>query len=419
MPRRQLSTAEARRIALAAQGLDRPRPDGAADIRHIRRVIKELGVLQLDFVNVLVPAHYLVVYSRLGPYERQRFDRLVYGRAEFTEQWAHEASIVPADYWPLLAHRRAAFRPYQNSAIRQLPNHHEYLQQALHIVRDKGPVTGRDLPPAAGAPAPGPKRKTGDWHRSVQRSALEYHFGFGNVAVAGRLPNFQRQYDLPERVIDPDIHRREVPRHLAEKELLLQAARACGIATLADLADYFRMTPSDARKRVAELVEEGELIELSVDGWAMPAYLSTDARLPRSVNCRALLSPFDPLVWYRPRAERLFDFHYRIEIYVPRYRRKWGYYVLPFLLDDTIVARVDLKADRASGRLLVLAAHPEDGIDEARCAHELATELASLAQWLGLASVSVGRKGRLARALSTEVKRAARGGSDSALGADG
>ncbi|MEX0977049.1 MAG: crosslink repair DNA glycosylase YcaQ family protein [Woeseia sp.] len=396
---RQLTIAEARRIALAAQGFDRPRPDGTPDIRHIRRAINELGLLQLDFVNVLVPAHYLVVYSRLGPYQRQRFDRLVYGRGEFTEQWAHEASIVPADCWPLLAHRRAAFRPYRNSPIRQLPDHHEYLQNALQIVRDKGPVTGRDLPPA-----PGPQRKAGDWHRSVQRSALEYHFGFGNVAVAGRLPNFQRQYDLPERVIDAAVHRREVPRDVAERALLLQAARACGIATLADLADYYRMTAADARERVAELVEAGQLIELSVEGWPMPAYLSADARLPRSVNCRALLSPFDPLIWYRPRAERLFDFHYRIEIYVPWHRRKWGYYVLPFLMDDRIVARVDLKADRAMGRLVVLSAHPEAGIDEARCAHELARELASLAHWLGLGTVSVGRKGKLARALAREVK---------------
>ena len=399
-----MSIEEARRIALAAQGLDRPRPDGTPDIRHIRRVINELGVLQLDFVNVLVPAHYLVVFSRLGPYERKRFDRLVYGRGEFTEQWAHEASVVPADCWPLLAHRRAAFRPYRNSPIRKLPDHQEYLQQALQIVRDQGPVTGRDLPPAAS-----PKRKAGDWHRSVQRSALEYHFGFGNVAVAGRLPNFQRQYDLPERVIDADIYRREVPRDAAQRTLLRQAARALGIATLADLADYYRMTASEARERVSELVEEGELIELSVEGWPATAYLSADARLPRSVNCRAVLSPFDPLVWYRPRAERLFDFHYRIEIYVPGHRRKWGYYVLPFLLDDTIVARVDLKADRATGRLLVLAAHPEDGIDLSRCTHELAQELESLACWLGLGAVSVGRKGRLARALAAEVKRGAGG----------
>ena len=405
MPRRQLSIAEARRIALAAQGFDRPRPAAAADIRHIRRVINELGVLQLDFVNVLVPAHYLVVYSRLGPYPRQRFDHLVYGRREFTEQWAHEASIVPAGHWPLLAHRRAAFRPYQNSPTRQLPDHQEYLRQALQIVRDKGPVTARDLPPAAGASAPGPERKAGDWHRSVQRSALEYHFGFGNVAVASRLPNFQRQYDLPERVLDPGICRSEVAQHVAERTLLLQAARACGIATAADLADYYRMSPAVARQHVAELVKEGELIEMAVENWAMPAYLTTNARLPRSVNCRALLSPFDPLVWYRPRTERLFDFHYRIEIYVPGPRRKWGYYVLPFLLDDTIVARVDLKADRTSGRLLVLSAHPEDGIDETRCAHELARELESLALWLGLDRISVGRKGRLARALAREVKR--------------
>lgn len=411
MPRQQLSIPEARRIALAAQGFDRPRSDGTPDIRHIRRVISRLGLLQLDFVNVLVPAHYLVVYSRLGPYERRRFDRLVYGRGEFTEQWAHEASIVPAEYWPLLAHRRSAFRPYRNSPIWQVPDHQEYLHQALQIVRDKGPVTARDLPPA-----PSPKRKAGDWHRSIQRSALEYHFGFGNVAVAGRLPNFQRLYDLPERLINADIYRREVPRHAAERTLLLQAARACGIATLADLADYYRMTVTHARERVAELVEEGELIELSVNGWPMPAYLSADARLPRSVNCRALLSPFDPLVWYRPRAQRLFDFHYRIEIYVPGHRRKWGYYVLPFLLDDTIVARVDLKADRATGRLLVLSAHPEDGFDEALCAYELAHELEALAHWLGLGAVSVGRKGRLARALAREIK--GRRISDGALGTD-
>jgi hypothetical protein len=402
MPRRNLSSAEARRIALAAQGFGRQRPHGVADIRHIRRVINELGLLQLDFVNVLVPAHYLVVYSRLGPYERARFDRLVYGRREFIEQWAHEASIVPAGYWPLLAHRRAAYRPYPNSPIMQFPERHSYLEKALEIVREQGPVTGHDLPAVAG-----PARRAGDWHRSVARSALEYHFGYGNVAVAGRLPNFQRQYDLPERVMDNGTLSRQVSRHAGERSLLRQAARASGIATLQDLADYYRMSARDARPRVAELVEEGALVEVSVEGWPAPAYLAADARVPRSINGRALLSPFDPLIWYRPRALRLFDFHYRIEIYVPGHRRKWGYYVLPFLLDDAIVARVDLKADRKSGRLQVLSAHSEDRIDSSRCAHELALELHSLAQWLALDSVSVGRKGSLARDLAKKVKETA------------
>jgi hypothetical protein len=227
------------------------------------------------------------------------------------------------------------------------------------------------------------------------------------VAVAGRLPNFQRQYDLPERVMDNGTLSCQVSRHAGERSLLRQAARACGIATLQDLADYYRMSARDARPRVAELVEEGAFVEVSVEGWPAPAYLAADARVPQSINARALLSPFDPLVWYRPRALRLFDFHYRIEIYVPGHRRKWGYYVLPFLLDDAIVARVDLKADRKSGRLQVLSAHSEDRIDSSRCAHELALELHSLAQWLALDSVSVGRKGSLARDLAKEVKEAA------------
>lgn len=397
--RTRISSAEARRIALAAQGFARPRPDSTPDIRHLRRVLHTLGLLQLDFVNVLLPAHYLVLWSRLGAYDRRRLDALVWGRGEFTEHWAHEACVIPMTTWPLLGYRRESYRPWPHSPIMQLRGREDYLRAALEIVEKRGPVTAADLPPM-----PGPKRRPGDWYRSVARSALEYHFGSGAVSVAGRLPNFQRQYDLPERLIDQSLRRAIPARDDAFRALLRQAASAYGVATARDLADYWRMSPKDARPRIAELVEEGALTEVVVEGWRDTAFLHAGARLPRSVASRALLSPFDPLVWFRPRTERLFDFHYRLEIYVPPAKRRWGYYVLPFLLDDALAARVDIKADRAAGRLLVLAAYTEEGVDERRCAVELARELESLAEWLGLSRVKVvGRKG-FSRALARESR---------------
>lgn len=400
MRRARLSAAEARRIALAAQGFARDRPGGNPDVRHIRRVIHDLGLLQLDFVNVLVPAHYLVVYSRLGPYDRQRFDRLVQAGGEFTEHWAHEASIVPMASWPLLAYRRAEYRPWPQSQIMQLPNRDEYLRTVLEVVRERGPVVAADLPPMAG-----PARRPGDWYRSMARSALEYHFGHGEVAIAGRLPNFQRQYDLPERVIDERLRSVPIGRDEAFRVLLGQAARAYGIATARDLADYWRMSPGEVRPRIAEMADEGTVTEVSVEGWRDTAYLHRNARLPRAVAGRALLSPFDPLVWFRPRTERLFDFHYRLEIYVPAPNRRWGYYVLPFLLDDRIAARVDLKAERGTGTLQVRSAYPEGDIDQGRCVTELARELQSVAGWLGLASVSVADRRKFARALANALRR--------------
>ncbi len=398
MPRVQISLAEARRIALAAQGFDRKRPDSNADIRHIRRVINQLGLLQLDYVNVLIPAHYLVLYSRLGAYPRQRLNDLIYKRREFIEQWAHEASVVPMDAWPLLRHRREAFQPYPNSPIMKLRGKKAYLKQALRIVEDDGPVTSNDLPPVAG-----PKRQAGDWHRSVPRWALEHHFGSGSVAVANRLANFQREYDLPERLIDKAQLQIRMTREDAQRELLRRAAQSCGISTERDLADYYRMSPRDASPRVKELIEEGALCEVKVESWNQTGLLSRGAIVPRSINASALLSPFDPVVWFRPRAERLFDFHYRIEIYVPASKRKWGYYVLPFLMDDRIVARVDLKADRKNKQLLVLATHGEAAINIEKTAGKLAAELASLAAWLELDSVRVSRRGSLARTLNQQL----------------
>jgi uncharacterized protein YcaQ len=281
----------------------------------------------------------------------------------------------------------------------RLPNREKYLGEVLDFVRQSGPVTSHDLPPV-----PGPKRRPGDWHRSVPRWALEVHFGRGAVAVTERMSNFQRVYDLPERLIEASHYGRRVDAGEAQRELLRCAARACGVATLHDLADYYRMSPRDARPRLAELVEEGSLTPVSVEGWKEPAYLSPDARCPRAVRGATLLSPFDPVVWFRRRAERLFDFHYRIEIYVPEKKRRWGYYVLPFLLDERIVARVDLKADRKEGALLVQSAHPEENIDRLRVVEELAAELESLAAWLGLRRIVVKRRDAFARELAERLR---------------
>ena len=237
----------------------------------------------------------------------------------------------------------------------------------------------------------------------MPRWALEYHFGFGRVAVKERLANFQRVYDLPERLVGAQHLETSLADEEAQRSLLRIAARGCGVATLHDLADYFRMSPRDARPRIRELVEEGSLSEVNVENWSETAYLDTSARTPRCVERETLLSPFDPLIWFRPRAERLFDFHYRIEIYVPEAKRRWGYYVLPFLMGDRLAARVDLKAERKSRTLLVRAAHLEECADGPATADSLAAELRRLSAWLGLDSIAVGRKGSLSRVLRQAV----------------
>jgi len=399
MPRKQLSLAAARRVALAAQGLDRARPDGLASRQQIRRVVKQLGILQLDFVNVLVPAHYFVVFSRLGAYDRSTFDKLIYDGREFIEHWAHEASIVPVDCWPLLRYRREEFRPWPNSPIMKIKGKKKYLETALDSVVQSGPVVAGDLPPLTA-----PKGKPGDWVRSVPRWALEIHFGHGNVSVAGRLPNFQRRYDLPEKLIDEPHFSSQLSREEAHRRLLELSARAHGVGTLHDLADYFRMSAREAAPRVQELLDAGILHPVQIESWDEPAYLHHQARVPRTLNGCSLLSPFDPVIWFRPRGERLFGFHYRIEIYTPAAKRKYGYYVLPFLLGDQIVARVDLKADRKNSTLLVQASYLESGADESRTAQALATELRALCDWLCLSDIEVAAKGNLAQSLVRSVQ---------------
>jgi len=393
--RTRVTRAEARRIALAAQGFDRTRPGNPSDIRHFRRTMSSIAVLQLDYVNVLIPAHFLMIWSRLGPYDRDRFERYLYDSGEYIEQWAHEASIVASSDWPLLAHRRRDHKQWKNSPINRMPNRRTYLDGVLEFVRTDGEISSHQLPRVDG-----PKPKLGDWHRSVPRWALEHHFGKGNLAVRRRLKNFQRVYDLPERIIDEQYRSNSIRQVDAERELLRKASDALGIATARDLADYYRMNLRDVTPRLNELVEEGVLAEVAVDHWSESAFLASSARSPRCIPGASLLSPFDPVVWYRPRAERLYGFEYRIEIYVPAEKRRWGYYVLPFRQGDRITARVDLKADRKASVLRVQNAHVEAGTDPRSTAAALVDELRSLADWLSLDDLKIEKASAFEQALA-------------------
>ncbi len=398
--RTRMSASEARRIALAAQGFDRPRPDRPDDRRHYRRAMSAITVLQLDFVNVLIPAHFFMIWSRLGPYDRDRFEKWLYGSGDYTEQWAHEASVVSVTDWPLLRHRHEEFRHWKNSPLRHLPDADTYLERVLSQIDAEGGLTAADVPD----PEISHRRKNpGDWHRPIQRWALEDHFGRGKLAVRRRQPNFQRVYDLPERLIPDSLLGQHLGKADAQRELLRRSSCALGIATCQDLADYYRMTPTEARPRLDELVEEGAIQRVRVEGWECEVFLDKAARIPRRVAAASLISPFDPLVWFRPRAERLFDFEYRIEIYVPAAKRRWGYYVLPFLEGERITARADLKADRKASVLLVQQAHRE------RCAGtetplRLAAELRALADWLRLDSVSIKKASAFEKALAACVR---------------
>ena len=399
MTRREtLSADQARRIALAAQGLADPRPAGRVDARHLRRVLDRLGQLQIDSVNVLSRSHYLPVFARLGPYPRELLDRLSWGpRAELFEYWGHAASLVSLRLQPALRWRMQRSVDLDRPWWRPLLQRPELVDEVRALVAAKGPigagVTGEARPNRAGQM----------WNWSDGKVALEYLFVTGVVATAGR-PHFERLYDLTERVLPPEVLAVPTPpEDDGQRELVRTAARALGVATAADLLDYFRLRNDYGRLRVAELVEAGELLPVRVEGWKDPAYLWAGARLPRRVSARALLSPFDSLVWERARTERLFDFRYRIEIYTPAAKRVYGYYVLPFLLGESLVGRVDLKADRAGRRLLVRGAYAEQPAPAPDVAEELAEELALMASWLRLDDVVVEPRGELAPALAAAV----------------
>lgn len=361
-----------------------------------------MGLIQIDSVNVLVRSQELPLFARLGAHPRTLIDDA--SRAgELFEYWVHEACHVPVGLHPYL--RWQMNSEHRWKAVAALRHRRpEFIDQVRLRIRDEGPLVAGDLQQRVG-----PKGTWWDWDDG--KIALEHLFYAGEVAAIRRPNDFAREYDLAHRVIPADILALPTPSEIdARKELLVRAARHHGVATFEDLTDYHRQRNPPCRPLIRELVEEGRLIETSVEGWSKPAYLHPDAVMPRRVEARALLSPFDPVVWNRDRTERLFGFRYRIEIYVPAAKRQYGYYVLPFLLGDELVARVDLKADRGTGRLLVQSAFGEPGIDEVRVVAELADELAAMAKWLGLERVEVVRRGDLAEALDRAVSSYNRAG---------
>ncbi len=393
----ELSLAQARRVALAAQGFCDPHPV-KPDLRTLSRTLSRTGVFQVDSVNVLQRAHYMPLFSRVGAYDTALLHRAA-ERAprRMVEYWAHVQAFMPVDLWPVMSHRMADYRA-ERGKWHRLDANPKLEAELLAELRDRGPSTARDLDD--GLPR---LKKHWGWNWSETRKMLDYLYLVGETAVAGRNSQFEVLYDLPERVLPPDVLALPTPTLSdASRELVRRAARSHGVATAGCLRDYYRMSAAATNQAITELVEAGELIPVRVAGWDRPTYLHHAARLPRKVEAAALLSPFDPLVWERARAESLFEFRYRIEIYVPAPQRVYGYYVLPFLLGDRMVARVDLKADRKSGALLVHGAFAEAGAPE-NTAAAMAERLRALAQWLGLTQIRVGSRGDLCPALDLLV----------------
>ncbi len=380
-----LSLKTTRRIALAAQGFGSPRPANVTR-SHLARTIDRLGLHQIDSVNVLARAHYLPAFSRLGAYDRALLDEAAWGgkrRRRLFEYWAHEASLLPLALHPLLRWRmeQAAQGERGWPALRTFAHERRPEAEAmLERIRTEGPLGASDFEHG--------KSKSGWWEWGHTKQALEFLFWSGRITTATRRGSFERVYDLTERVIPKAILALPTPEPAeAQRALVEIAARAMGVATMADLRDYFRLDLDDNRRAVESLVEDGRLLPVSVHGWRQPAFLHPEARIPRRIAGQALLVPFDPLIWERARTERLFEFRYRIEIYTPAHKRQHGYYVLPFLMDGALVARVDLKSDRQNGRLLVqkTTCEPTASLETRE---RLAAELDLMAGWLGLESVA-------------------------------
>jgi len=402
-----LSVAQARRITLAAQGFTDPRPGGATDMRHLRRVLRRLHLIQMDSVNVLQRAHFMPLYSRLGPYPTALLDRAAYRSPRLLfEFWGHEASLIDVELQPLFRWRMARAQDYAWGNMRRIvAEQPELVAWVLDEVRQRGPLTAAEIE----HDAPRSKDHWG-WNWSVVKQALEWLFYSGEVTAAERTTSFARRYDLPERVL---------PRHVLEaptpspedsfRALVELSARTLGVAAEPELRDYFRLPVAGFKQALAELIEDKVLLPVSVRGWKGAAYLHHEARLPRRVRAATLVSPFDPLIWERGRTERLFDLNYRIEIYVPAAQRLYGYYVLPFLLGEEFAARLDLKADRKNGVLQIPAAWIEPAADQEETAAALVPELHRLAGWLGLHTVAAPQRGDLAGPLTAALKLAPAG----------
>ncbi|TIL67968.1 winged helix-turn-helix domain-containing protein [Mesorhizobium sp.] len=391
----KISLAMARRIALAAQGFADPRPNSTPNRRHLARVLGRTGLLQIDSVSAVVRAHYMPLYSRLGPYPLALLDNAAVTRKrKVFEYWAHEASFLPVETYPLMRwrmERAERGEEMYNGLARWGRERAAYIEDIYREVVERGPIAASALE--------GQKGSGGWWGWSDAKHAFEWLFWAGRITTASRR-GFERLYDLPQRVLPPAILALPVPSpEGAHRELLRISARAHGVATAGDLRDYFRLSPADIKGRIEELIDAGDLLPVRVEGWDKTAYLHRDARFPRKIEARALLAPFDPVVFERARTERLFDFRYRIEIYTPAEKRQYGYYVLPFLLGEKIVARIDLRADRPAGVLRVHATYAEPGAPP-QTAAELFEELKLMQGWLGLERIEVTPAGDLGSALA-------------------
>ena len=401
-----LSAAQARRIAVAAQGFSEPRPGGPITRAHLRRLISRIQVLQLDSVSVAVRAHYAPVFSRLGPYDRDVLDRAAWSHTArsprlLVEYWAHEAALMAVDDWPLLRWRMRQYRHgrWGSHIVKANPR---MADDIVAAIAELGPSTAGQIENHLAA---APRRAKGAWwNRSDTKWVAEALFASGRLTTATRV-GFARHYDLTERVLPADVLAREVDEDDAVRELTLRAATALGVATEADIRDYFRLAAGQVKPAIVKLLADGELERVEVEGWLVPAYLPAGQTIPRRDRGTALLCPFDPLIFFRPRVERLFGFHYRIEIYTPAAQRRYGYYVWPFLLDGELVGRVDLKADRSADVLHVVGAFVEPDRTTSRVAEALAGELETMAGWLGLGGVKVGGRGDLAGALREALVR--------------
>jgi uncharacterized protein len=395
----RLSAAAARRIALGAQGFADPRPSGRVTRRHSRRFFEHVGLVQIDSVNVLVRSQELPVFARLGPHRRDLLPAML-DAGDLFEYWGHVASLIPVEHHPLFRWKMAAAARGENiwnGVARLARNRPGYIEAVYEEVKARGPLRASELSD------PGPRRKEPWWSWEDGKLALEYLFWTGQLS-ARRLSNFERAYDVTERILPRWVLALPTPTEAdARRELLALAGRALGVATVADLCDYYRLNIPKSKAALAELVEEGRLVPVEVEGWGRPAYLDSAARRPRRIPARTLLSPFDSLVWFRDRTERVFDFRYRIEIYTPAAKRVYGYFVLPLLLGTELVARVDLKSDRKASALLVPATWKEPGVPDDEVAAELAAELREMARWLELERVVVGERGDLSSALAREL----------------
>ena len=392
-----LSLAEARRIALAAQGFGSAGRKGSVGTDELSGIVDRLGLIQLDSVNVVVRSHYMPFFSRLGPYYRPLVEKMAFDERRHFEYWAHVASLLPIGMHPLLRYRMRSAVPRWRAKrlIEEAPG---YVDAVLEEVRERGPLCVSDLDD------PG-ERKGPWWGYSDGKTALEWHFMTGAVTTSTRR-NFTRYYDLTERVIPSDVLAQDdIDEEDAQRQLMLLATRCHGVGTAKDLADYFRIRPLEASARLLELIDSGHVREVTIEGWKEPAYLHPEAIDPGEIRGEVLLTPFDPVVWERDRAERLFDFNYRIEIYVPEPKRRHGYYVMPFLMDGELVARVDLKAERDRGVLRVKGVFVEEGAGRIEVASRLADELKLMARWLGLDRVVAGRRGNLIDDMRKSLKR--------------